>query len=235
MSDGERNTGNGEAGDETERLVDQALREMTRPPVVDVKAPVMAAWDARAAAAGAATEPSRWWNRPWLLKPTMALAGTLAIVIGLALTWYYTEGLFRRAERLASQAGVGRTAARETSRSPQRQEPAVRAGDTQRAPEPATPGESRLSRRPRSNLTVVTFAAEDLAAGAESPHLPGAPAGELGDPLEPLPNAPRIAIAPISTAPPVSDMARPVSEFPAVDNPPAEANTEAGPTQGEQQ
>jgi hypothetical protein len=62
----------------------------------------------------------------------------------------------------------------------------------------------------------------ELEAGNEDSralHLPGAPAGNLGDPIAPLPPPPSLAIAPVTQAPigfalPVSDLARPVTDFP---------------------
>lgn len=78
---------------------------------------------------------------------------------------------------------------------------------------------------------------EETLAAATEPYSPGAPAGDLGDPLQPLPVPPPIAIPPITQSPIeagalISDVSRPVTEFTTDDTEPGARSRDAGRSGG---
>jgi hypothetical protein len=223
-----------------ERLLDQALREVAQPPAPDLKPRVMAAWDARLEPGPKAESGrARWRAAPAFLKPATVLAGTLAIFLGVFLVWQYTDVLFRRADRLARESGAARateqrrpTASASGTRPLDPVRDMARTGVGPLAGEQAAAGPHAARGRTRRTTVTVLFPAEEPAS-SPGPHLPGAPAGQLGDPIEPLPRTPGIWIAPIVPARTISEMSRPVSEFPAGNHQPASGKPEAGTTEGE--
>jgi hypothetical protein len=222
-----------------ERLVDEALREIVRPQVPDLKARVMASWDARAQErrAGARLElpPARGLFR----RPAAVVVAMLAVIAGAVVVWQLMEGfLGNHGRRLASQpeTAVTGSAERIPQVAPQRHEPPDRAamgtGDEFPHGGPAL-AEASSGRVARRGLVFVEFPLAEESASSSGPNLPGAPAGQLGDPLQPLPLPPVISIAPLAAGPTVSEMARPVSDFPVTDQQPGITEMEPGPTGGE--
>ncbi|RPJ63099.1 MAG: hypothetical protein EHM24_24945 [Acidobacteria bacterium] len=215
-----------DANERLDRLVDEALREVSaQSPPATVKARVMAAWDERHAADAAASRASSWWSVPALLRPAAALAGSLVIVLGVFLAWQHVNRQFDAVDRHRPSSTTARTQPPSGSPLPPPVQQQVEGGGAAQEAQPAaSPG------RRRSRFVTVEWPVEQVAE--LGPHLPGAPAGELGDPIAPMPRPPTIAIAPIETAPLVSEFARPVTEFPADNQPPAGEGAEAGKSGG---
>jgi hypothetical protein len=207
------------ADERLERLLDEDLRAIARSAEVDLRARVAAAL-ARvpASESGAAGSrfgaPAAGFQVP---RWAIGLAAAGVIVFAVLIGWRATSGVEPRNSELPKTT----TAAR-----PIANEPAVAQGSARVEVAPTGEVESRApavgspARRPRGaqvpDAEPATVPAEAVASA--EPYLPGAPAGELGDPLQPLPAPPPISFAPIASAPPVSESARPVTEFPA-DNP----------------
>jgi hypothetical protein len=217
-------------GDEFDRLLDDELHAIARPPAVDLRARVMTAIERREAGAG--------FRVP---RRAFALAAAAVVIAAVALTtwrpWNGRGDTGREVRRDARhdvrpavppavrpdvrmkpdatyETGEARAELRPAASTP------VASGFT-RASEPASP-------RVAASALIVMDDDDDVPVSA----LPGAPAGELGDPLQPLPARPAIAFAPIETAPPVSEAARPVTDFPT-DNPvPGVPNGTAGQSGG---
>jgi hypothetical protein len=84
---------------------------------------------------------------------------------------------------------------------------------------PALAAATRTRRGPRIPAWGPEPLPVDASQASTEPYMPGAPAGELGDPLRPMPSPPPIAFDPIGPTPTVSEFARPVTDFPADDNP----------------
>jgi hypothetical protein len=216
-------------GDELDRLLDDELQAMARPPAVDLRARVMTAIEGRENGAG--------FRVPWL---PLALAAAAVVVAAVALTtWRPWIGPPDEGREVRRDAGhVARQADVPTG-----------APDVRMKPDATyEPGEARAELRPATSTPVasgftLTSSAPPARVGASAlivmddddvpvSALPGAPAGELGDPLEPLPMRPAITFAPIETAPPVSEAARPMTDFPT-DNPvPGVPTGTAGPSGG---
>lgn len=223
-------------GHEAERLgrvVDEALRELSQAsPPATLKARVMAAWDERTAQGARATvRGSRrgWWIGPALLRPAAALTGSLVIVLGVFLVWQHVDREFSGARH----ERPGTTARTQTQPSPADRpvdsSPTVQQADAN-SPTGSADAGTGLRRRPRSRLVTVEWPVEQLADAG--PHLPGAPAGNLGDPIEPMDASPPITFSPIVPSPLISDIARPVSEFPAETQSPAGTPADAGRSGG---
>jgi hypothetical protein len=227
-----------EIGDFTHRdasddLVDEELRALAHPAAVDLRGRVLAAIDG-----SGVPQPERWFTLPRLALGSAAVVLLMAAVV----TWRPWSGVGQDV-RLKPDAGshvrLMPDATDKGLRPDVTYERDARADLRQSAASaPVASGSSSarvasgFSRT--SGLRPSLVAARTVAASAQilmsddddvpvSP-LPGAPAGELGDPLEPLPMRPVIAFAPIESAPPVSELSRPVTDFPA-DNP-----VPAGPT-----
>jgi len=215
-----------DADERLDRLVDEALREVSaQPPAATVKARVMAAWDERhATTEGAGNPASSWWTAPALLRPAAALAGSLAIVLGVFLAWQHVNRQFDALDRHPASSTTARTQPPAgTPVHPVQQN--AKAGTAAQETPPAA-----SSNRRRSRYVTVEWPVEQVAE--LGPHLPGAPAGELGDRVAPMPGPPPLSIAPIETTPSVSDIARPVTEFPAENQPPAGEGADAGKSGG---
>lgn len=207
----------GGAWHEDERLdalVDATLREMARPPAVDLKPRVMAAWDERARegtpAAGKGVRA-----RPWLGLPALrpAAASVLVILAGLLAVWLSVD---RTGHRPAQPPARTEDLTPVAPASPGEPPPAGTLAQEATAAESAGPTRLTVAARraPRAVVEVefpVELPAEDAS------HLPRAPGGELGVAIARLPGAPPIDMAPIEPTPTISEMSRPVSEFPAGD------------------
>jgi len=206
-----------------ERHLDQALAEIAQPAAVDLRARVLAGLDARPRVAP--IDRAFW-------RPATAIAGALVVLLGVWLLWQRADQQLNLAhggaaevpraaaplDRQQPPTGVAALAPRSAGLAAPQRRSAQIAGPQPRKTRLATP-------KPRSGEGWVEWPAQQEAVASNTPHLPGAPAGELGDPLEPLPVPPPIAIAPITqapivSAPPISDIARPVTDFPADDQPP---------------
>lgn len=233
-----------------ERMVDDGLRAVVQPPPVDLRGRVLEAIarDPRMTGAAAAARPGTpagHWSSAALLKPATALAGSLVVLLGVYLTWHQSDRrldvagrhLSARVER--SSGSVGDPAAVSGAVVPS---PASLNQARPGQPLAGTHAETRDSRsarsrtKPRFALVEWPSVAEDVPR--EEPFVPGAPAGELGDSLGPLPAPPLIAIAPITQAPIVpaplvSETAQPVTDFPSDSQPPAEPPGDAGQRRGD--
>ncbi len=186
----------------------------------------MAAWDERHPTTEGAGDlaASSWWTAPALFRPAAALAGSLVIVLGVFFAWQHVNRQFDAVDRHRASSTTAHTqppAGTPVHPTQQNAEAGTAAQETQPA---------ALSNRRRSRYVTVEWPVEQVAE--LGPHLPGAPAGELGDPVAPMPGPPPISIAPIETTPLVSDSARPVTEFPADNQPPAGEGAEAGKSGG---
>jgi len=213
-----------EADARLDRLVDEALVEVSaESPPATVKARVMAAWDERHATTEGAENvgASSWWTAPALLRPAAALAGSLVIVLGVFLAWQHVNRQFDAVDRHRASSTTARTQPGTGTPAPQNAEAATAAQE----PQPAT-----APTRRRSRYVTVDWPVEQVTE--LGPHLPGAPAGELGDPVAPMAGPPPISITLIETTPLVSEIARPVTEFPADNQPPAGEGADAGKSGG---
>jgi hypothetical protein len=197
-----------------DRLLDEELRAIAQPPAVDLKTHVMAGLDERPGA--------RFHLPAW----TLAFAGAAAVVLAVVLL----PALVRRqpppfasgrAVLPSSQVAAGSL---------------VPSSDGSRAAAVRTAAlagpSGRRARSRASSYSSLDAVPGALAAESNEPYLPGAPAGELGDPLQALPRPPEITFAPIQSAPPISDIARPVTDFPADNPPPAAPFGTAGQSGG---
>ena len=204
-----------EADEQLDRLVDAALRVSAQPPAT-VKARVMEAWDQRHAAGGRLPALGTPWKplTP-VLRPVAALAGALVIVLGVFLAWQHVSREFDAVDRpqLSQEA-------RTQPPPPRPAAPAEHRADASSATPAGGEAIVTASARPRrSRYITVAWPVEQVAEAG--PQLPGAPAGELGDPVAPMGRPAPITIAPIEAAPSISEIARPVTEFPADTQPPA--------------
>lgn len=218
----------GEVDERLDALVDETLREMGGPAPVDLKPRVMDAWDQRARRRrpGATGEAGGGWLRLPSLKPAAALAGTLAIVAAV-LAWQHFDHPFRQVE----QPPVRTEQVPPVTPLPSREQPPA-PSIARNVPRPESSAPVRTAPRTRRPLVEVEFPVEQLAASLE--YLPGAPAGVLGDPIAPLQAAPAITVAPVEPAPTVSEMSRPVTDFPAGDSsqPPGAEHGDPGQSGG---
>ncbi|HEY3383750.1 MAG TPA: hypothetical protein VGK32_18450 [Vicinamibacterales bacterium] len=214
--------------DPLDGVIDAALRTMGDTPPVDLRLSVLARLD------GGDRGSAGPWGQPFavLLRPAaMALVGTLVILFGIVASWQHAnrhiEALQSRpAGRMAREVGKplpGDMAARAV-------EPTVA---KKTAPTDAgAPAAGLAARRGRQRAFPEgperPVLAASLAGGIlvddfvslfgnepAGPCLPGAPAGDLGDPILPMPPPRPITFVPVVPAPPVSDLAMPVSAVPA--------------------
>jgi hypothetical protein len=209
-------TSQSRSDDRLERLLDEELRAAMQAPPVDLRAKVLQAIDegrgTRDVESGFSRIPWRRWALP--------VASAAVIILGVFVAW---RGGVATRDKLAAMLPPLRSTPLHTPTAirPAAERPTV---------------ETPLSRNASHHNNATPFAwdlrpvAADTSAPAE-PYLPGAPAGELGDPLRPLPSPPPIVFAPIASAPPISEFARPVTDFP-VDNPPAAGSGTAGTSGG---
>lgn len=219
--------------DPIDRAIDDALRAALRSSPVDLRARVLARLE----------EPVESSRAPrWLtLHPALVpVAGAILLAVGVTVTWQYANDRLARAGTPRPTAGLARTApvtVPALSGTPGNAEvravvPTAGAGSAQPTAPIATPARpARAGRALETDTRVFAAswlamdalgepalaAAERVLTGDEAePSLPGAPAGDLGDPIRPMPTPPPIVIPPIHTtpivdAPPVSTLAQPVS------------------------
>lgn len=232
-----------DAGGPDERLeaiVDEALREIATPPPVNLKPAVMAAWDARGGqdrrvASPAARRPGGAWTGWGLLRPAAAVAALLLVVAASLVVWQQVGRPPRGADR-AGTTSPPTAAAKPPSGEAVSPGPSIVESPggalAARLSRPATATASRIVRRAPRPLVEVEFPVDQVAASLE--HMPGAPAGDPGEGIAPLPGTPSIPITPIEQTPTVSDMSRPVSEFPAGDGsqPPGAEHGDPGQSGG---
>ena len=207
------------ADERLERLLDEELRAIAQPPAVDLRAKVMKAI-AEAPRGEGANESAR--RSPQTGRWALGLAAAAAIVLAVFLAWPRPSGRPQPPQAVASaQAQPDRSMA-----------PSIEATGNATVEPAARPGGELRAPTPHAGMTVARSTAATARARAEEvvdavntgePFLPGAPAGELGDPLAPLPSPPPIAFAPIAhvpiaAPPPISESARPVTDFPAADS-----------------
>ncbi len=198
------------ADDRLERLLDEELRAVAQPAPVNLRAKVL-----EALAPPGVAQTSRFAIAR-LPRYQLGLAAAVVILAaGGLLFWRGTillePGSSRVSQQAVRRALPGAPLAAGASLTPV-------AGDARM--EPATASTLRAAGRSqvRSRETWAEPMPADLSLASAEPYLPGAPAGELGDPLLPMPSPPAISFAPIASAPSVSETARPVTDFPA-DNP----------------
>lgn len=232
--------------DPLDRLIDEAVESHLRARPVDLRAQVLEAIDRGSGGAdGRATSaidrgsedpgysggdaPRRLWLRPAFLP----VAGALLMMAGVGILWQHAN------ERLGDR--VAQTRPTSAASVPA---PAAAGGSTVAgAPNPTPPAAARVeaphraerldrpTRAPKAFAwlesdddrkvvgTVAMLAEGDSdVADTEETTLPGAPAGDLGDPVAPMPKLKPIDIRPIATppmtmAPPVSTLAKPVSSL----------------------
>jgi hypothetical protein len=218
-----------QAGDALDRLIDEAVAAELRADDVDLRVKVLEGLSrGPAASAGTPadrdephigdTTPRRSWLRPALLP----LAGALLMVAGLAVLWQHANLQLTRAGHVAerlSREGPPANASRARTLPPT-------AAPTTTAPA-AVVASAAVPREPRAPKAPAWLESDDerKIAGAsivqadeesEEPLLPGAPAGDLGDAIAPMPRLRPIVIQPLAAppipdAPPVSTLGRPVS------------------------
>jgi hypothetical protein len=218
--------------DRLERLLDEELRAATQAGPVDLRAKVLEAIDEvpsagfRVQSAGCRV-PSAGFRVPsaGFRVPGFALAFAAAAVLVLAvlLTWRGSIG------PVPERAAANR---RPLASTPLAAGPLVEPAAAPGGAHPDVAGvRSRRASRTANRGPEPVEPDPSLASSGDA-YLPGAPAGDLGDPLRPMPSPPPIAFTPIASAPPVSDFARPVTDFPA-DNPAsAVPSGAAGPSGG---
>jgi hypothetical protein len=212
-------------GDGLDRVIDDALESVLRGGRGDLRSHVLARLD----------EPVEGRRSPFLflLRPaSLPVAGAMLIIAGVAVSWWRVDGQLGRAGAGAARTSVSRTDQRR---------PAATIAAAASSPAPAVetlPAEApaRQERRALSSGDRV-FASSWLAMDAASrpkgladdsvfageedseSFLPGATAGDLGDPIRPIPRLRPIVIAPIvaapiADAPPVSTLATPAGTLP---------------------
>ncbi len=217
-------------GDALDRIIDEAVEATLRAAPVDLRSPVLAALDEASALPGAEGRRRSWRLRPALLPAV----GALLLVAGVAVLWERADRQLSPPRPHAAPSAAARLRPGPSSRP----EPAPPRAASAREARPSVPGPARVqaagARRPApqdARLRAASFLEMDAAAdtaratgasvvladGANSGEraLPGAPAGDLGDPIAPMPGPSPIVIRPISTppidvAPPVSTLGTPI-------------------------
>lgn len=216
-------------------LLDEALRATAQPAGgVDLREHVLAAIEGRERAPQLSSRGAAW------RRPAAALAGAMVILFVMFLAWpRHDRGSDRAAgNEIAAPAGVMPAQPAGQAAGPTPGSVAGEAGRAAAAPPTTARASGGRTRRASSAEAVgPEETSTPVEAYAGGPHLPGAPAGQLGDPLQPLPLPPPIAIAPIAQAPiasalPLSDIARPVTEFPSENELPEAQPRSSGPTGG---
>ena len=219
------------SGDALDRAIDDAIEATRRVRPVDLRSQVLARLDPSAPEPPA---PRFFVFRPALLP----VAGAILLVIGVAITWRQVDTQLSRAGAPPVRTTAGNVsvppARTATTTSPAPAWDGTMAGATT-VPSAPSAAAAALVRRERRALSgenrifasswlamdelsrPATVAADTVIAGDDlEPSLPGAPAGDLGDPIAPMPRPrpiviPSIVAVPIVDAPPVSTLATPVS------------------------
>ena len=216
-------------GDALDRVIDEAVESALRARPVDLRSRVLARLEEVQAADDART-PRGWLWRPALLPAV----GALLLVAGVGLLWQHANDQLN-APRVRSVAGTQARATPTGSGTRESGPPASAPPETLKRAAELTPSPTRRPGKARAT-PVTTIAAASLlemdAASAQGkgvgasvvqgdaeldePYLPGAPTGNAGDPIAPMPQLrpiviPPIATPPITEAPPVSTLGKPVS------------------------
>jgi len=212
------------ADERLERLLDEELRAVAQPAPVDVQAKVLAALEDLVEVPGAQREaPSDGTHAPKgparegsgfsrILRPTAWPRWALSAAAAAVLIAAVFVALRVSVPRVPEQVAANRPPLGSV---PLAADLAVSAAEAR--PTRIDAGVFRRARMPVNTRPDAEPVMSEPSPSNE-PHLPGAPAGELGDPLQPMPSPPPISFAPIALAPTVSDLARTVTDFPA-DNP----------------
>jgi hypothetical protein len=198
--------------DALDRVVDEAVEAALGAGPVDLRAQVLARLD----------EPADSRRRPsWISVPALLpVAGTLLMMVGVGILWQHANEQLGKGARYAATHRVSsqRPAAADIP-------PTGRTASTE--PAAAVSPATTVSRLPRRGTKAPAWLESDneqKVAGASTllvdtdldpPDLPGAPAGDLGDPISPMPRMRPIVIQPIATlpisvAPPVSTLGKPI-------------------------
>jgi hypothetical protein len=215
-------------GDALDRLIDEAVESMLDARRVDLRATVLARIDASDSSASSISNWSRW------LVP---VAGVAVIVLALGVLLRHTNQqigggphplVARQAAAVAappsvapSQAPPVETAAAAVTPTRVRHASVAGQATTYRRIGVSDHSVSRvfatswLEMDAMSGAGLVTGASVLLDEDPDEEALPGAPAGELGDPIAPMPKPRPIAIRPIATppianAPTVATLGRPL-------------------------
>jgi hypothetical protein len=210
--------------DPLDRLIDEAVAAELRTGPVDLRAQVLARLDEPV---GKRRVRGLGWLAAGARMPALLpVAGALVMVVAIGALWQRAnDQLGRNTFQSAARGGAplvpGPPAVEGTT-------PAPAAGSTAESPVAEPPSGARDARtaaaRPAKSPAWLEADDErkeaDLGALLVDPiveevRLPGAPAGDLGDPIAPMPRPEPIVIQPIATppipeAPPVSTLARPV-------------------------
>jgi hypothetical protein len=199
----------GGARDDLDRLIDEVVRSVAQPPSVDLRAQVLARLD----------EPIAERRSPFafVLRPAvLAAAGVAFIAIGVAATWWHVNSQLQEgpAKRVVSHAATPQRPIREAAVETAAHAPAVEAPRVERAA--TRPAAARAVPAATSQQVFAAVWPSDTIAAdeAEMVHLPGAPAGQLGEGIAPMPLPPPIVIPPIASLKPV--VAPPILSVPPV-------------------
>ncbi len=222
------------SGDALDRAIDEAIEATRRVRLVDLRSQVLARLD------NPVSEPPA--PRFFVFRPALLpVAGAILLIIGVAITWRQVDTQLSRAgappvRTTAGNVSVPPAKTTTTSPAPALDGTMASATTVPPAPSPAAVAMTRRERRALSGenrifasswlatdelsrpATVAADTADTIIAGDNDlePSLPGAPAGDLGDPIAPMPPPrpiviPSIVAVPIVDAPPVSTLATPVS------------------------
>jgi hypothetical protein len=215
------------AGDEFDRLIDDAVESAVHASPVDLRMQVLGRLDEPTLSAA----PGRSW------MALLPAAGAVLVVVSVGLVWRHADRQIGGMEPLRTAAattpGPGARPSMPAAISPPARAAAPEQPTT--TAEPDTPGRAGSGAAPARETRVVaaswlamdaasrpgpvggasfTTAADD-EAGAR---LPGAPMGNLGDPIVPMPRPrliliPSLATPPIPDTPTVSTLGTPVGEL----------------------
>jgi hypothetical protein len=222
-------------GDALDRVIDDALEAALRVGPVDLRSPVLERLESPVRDA---RPPSRF---PLFHPALVPVAGAILLVIGVAVTWQHVDRQTGPAGAPPARTNTGRMGVPARPGMTSASGPSAVAGAAARALVVVPPSSLAAAawplRRERNDSSTdarvaasswlvmdalsgsTTGVGADLVITADddsAPSLPGAPAGDLGDPIRPMPQLrpiviPPIVASPIVEAPPVSTLATPVS------------------------
>jgi len=226
MTANSRHDNTGRDDDALERVIDDALEATLRAGAVDLRSRVLARLDTPVEEQAS--------PRFVLFRPALVpVAGVVLLVVGVAFTWRLVDGQLSRAGAPPARPVTTARSAPGPSGTPAGM-PRAAAGVSPAASVAAAAPDGERRHAAPGGADARIFAASWLAmdsasrpkavaadsaiAGDEDaePSFPGAPAGNLGDLIAPMPKLrpiviPPIVAAPITDAPPVSTLATPVS------------------------
>jgi hypothetical protein len=198
-------------GDALDRVVDEAVEAALGAGPVDLRAQVLARLD----------EPADSQRRPsWISVPALLpVAGTLLMMVGVGILWQHANEQLGQGARYAATYRVSSDRPAAAAKPP--------TGRTASIEPAAASPKAAVSRLPRSGKKAPAWLESDndqKVAGAlalladadlDEPDLPGAPAGDLGDPVAPMPRLRPIVIHPLAPPPipealPISTLGKPV-------------------------